>query len=101
MLSDFRRQLGYGGLLVLVLLIGIFRHPLGVVGPVLVVAQSALWMLGSMETYVGMDYQRAVAYTLILVGMFWNGTGAITLGILGTIRWDWIPVLLVGSLLGG
>ena len=56
-----------------------------------------LWLV----RWFGMDYQRAVAYTLILVGMFWNGTGAITLGILGTIRWDWIPVLLIGSLLGG
>jgi hypothetical protein len=42
-----------------------------------------------------------VAYTLILVGLFWNGTGAITLGILGDIRWDWLPALLVGFLLGG
>jgi len=56
-----------------------------------------LWLV----RWFGMDYQRAVAYTLILVGMFWNGTGAITLGILGTVRWDWIPVLLIGSLLGG
>lgn len=48
-----------------------------------------------------MDYQRAVAYTLILVGVFWNGAGAITLGILGEIRWDWLPALLLGSFLGG
>jgi len=33
--------------------------------------------------------------------MFWNGTGALTLGLLGTIRWDWLPALLLGSLLGG
>jgi hypothetical protein len=51
--------------------------------------------------WFGMDYQRAVAYTLILVGLFWNGTGAITLGLLGDIRWDWLPALLLGSLLGG
>lgn len=51
--------------------------------------------------WFGMDYQRAVAYTLILVGLFWNGTGAVTLGILGDIRWDWLPALLLGSLLGG
>ena len=56
-----------------------------------------LWLV----RWFGMDYQRAVAYTLILVGIFWNGTGALTLGILGNIRWDWIPMLLVGSLLGG
>lgn len=51
--------------------------------------------------WFGLDYQRAVAYTLILVGIFWNGAGAITLGILGDIQWDWLPALLAGSLLGG
>jgi hypothetical protein len=48
-----------------------------------------------------MDYQRAVAYTLIMVGLFWNGTGAITLGMVGEIRWDWLPALLAGSFFGG
>lgn len=51
--------------------------------------------------WYGMDYKRAVAHTLILVGMFWNGTGAITLGILGDVQWSWLPVLLLGSLMGG
>jgi uncharacterized membrane protein YfcA len=51
--------------------------------------------------WFGLDYKRAVAYTLILVGMFWNGSGAVTLGLLGTIEWGWLPVLLAGSLLGG
>lgn len=56
-----------------------------------------IWLVA----WFGLDYQRAVAYTLILVGIFWNGAGAITLGILGEIRWDWLPALLLGSLLGG
>lgn len=56
-----------------------------------------LWLV----RWFGLDYQRAVAYTLILVGMFWNGSGAVTLGLLGTIEWAWLPVLLLGSLLGG
>lgn len=51
--------------------------------------------------WFGMDYQRAVAYTLTMVGLFWNGSGAITLGILGDIRWGWLPALLLGSLIGG
>lgn len=51
--------------------------------------------------WFGLDYKRAVAYTLILVGMFWNGAGAVTLGLLGEIKWDWLPALLAGSLLGG
>ncbi len=56
-----------------------------------------LWLV----RWFGLDYKRAVAYTLILVGMFWNGTGAVTLGILGEIRWSWLPALLLGSLFGG
>ena len=56
-----------------------------------------LWLV----RWFGLDYRRAIAYTLILVGVFWNGTGALTLGILGEIRWSWLPALLLGSLLGG
>jgi uncharacterized membrane protein YfcA len=51
--------------------------------------------------WFGLDYRWAVTYTLILVGMFWNATGALTLGLLGDIRWSWVPALLAGSLLGG
>lgn len=56
-----------------------------------------LWLV----LWFGMDYQRAVAYTLTMVGLFWNGSGAIILGVLGDIRWDWLPALLLGSLIGG
>jgi uncharacterized membrane protein YfcA len=56
-----------------------------------------IWLI----RWFGLDYKRAVAYTLILVGLFWNGTGAITLGLLGEIKWNWLPALLLGSLLGG
>lgn len=56
-----------------------------------------LWLV----RWFGLDYKRAVAYTLILVGVFWNGTGALTLGLLAEIRWSWLPALLLGSLLGG
>lgn len=56
-----------------------------------------LWLV----RWFGMDYKSAVAYTLVLVGVFWNGSGAMTLGLLSTIAWDWLPALLLGSLLGG
>jgi len=56
-----------------------------------------LWLV----RWFGLDYKTAVAYTLILVGIFWNGAGAITLGMLSTIQWDWLPALLIGSLFGG
>lgn len=56
-----------------------------------------LWLI----SWFGLDYRRAVTYTLILVGMFWNGAGALTLGLLGDIQWGWMPALILGSLLGG
>lgn len=56
-----------------------------------------LWLI----RHFGLDYKRAVAYTLILCGFFWNGTGAVVLGILGTVAWGWMPALLAGSVLGG
>ncbi len=51
--------------------------------------------------WFGLDYKRAVAHTLILVGLFWNGSGGLTLALIGEVKWDWMPVLLVGSLVGG
>jgi uncharacterized membrane protein YfcA len=56
-----------------------------------------LWLV----RWFGADYRQAVAYTLILVGVFWNGSGAAALGILGEVQWNWLPALLAGSLLGG
>jgi len=58
---------------------------------------ATLWLI----RWFGLDYKRAVAYTLILVGLFWNGAGALTLGLQATVRWDWLPALLLGSLIGG
>ncbi len=56
-----------------------------------------LWLV----RWFGLDYKTAVSYTLVLVGLFWNGGGAITLGLLGEIAWEWLPPLIIGSLLGG
>jgi len=56
-----------------------------------------LWLV----RFFGLDYKRAVAYTLVLCGLVWNGTGALVLGFIGEIAWDWMPALLAGSLLGG
>src|SRR5574340_1404692 len=54
-----------------------------------------LWML----RWFGLDYTRAVAYTLILCGLVWNGIGALVLGMIGTAAWDWMPALLAGSII--
>ena len=51
--------------------------------------------------WFGLDYKHAVAYTLVMVGVFWNGAGAITVGLLSNIQWNWLLALLAGSFIGG
>jgi len=56
-----------------------------------------IWLV----SWFGLSYPIAVAYTLILVGIFWNGAGALFLGLQGNIEWYWVPSLLTGSVMGG
>tara|TARA_B100000214_G_scaffold56213_1_gene36061 strand:+ start:121 stop:894 length:774 start_codon:yes stop_codon:yes gene_type:complete len=56
-----------------------------------------IWMIAIFD----LSFSVAVAYTLIFVGIFWNGFGALSLGVTGNIIWRYIPVLIFGSLLGG
>ncbi|HQV41039.1 MAG: sulfite exporter TauE/SafE family protein [Moraxellaceae bacterium] len=56
-----------------------------------------LWLV----RWFGLDYVRAVSYTLVLVGLFWNGLGAAMLSVQAPVQWAWLPPLLAGSLLGG
>jgi len=81
----------FGGLMIF--LIGILNGSL--------TSGTGLFVTMWLVRWFGLDYKRAVAYTLILVGLFWNGSGAITLGLLTEIKWSWLPALLLGSLLGG
>ena len=55
-----------------------------------------LWLV----RWFGLDYKQAVAYTLILVGLFWNGAGAIALASQVEPLWEWLPALLIGAVVG-
>ncbi len=37
---------------------------------------------------------------LILVGLFWNSAGAITISLQQAPRWEWLPALLIGATAG-
>lgn len=56
-----------------------------------------LWLI----RWFGLDYKKAVAYTMVLVGLFWNGSGALAVNLLTPPQWNWLPILIVGSILGG
>ena len=62
---------------------------------------SGLFVTVWLVRWYGLSYPRAVAHTLILVGLFWNGSGALILGFSDEIHWSWVPALIVGSLVGG
>ena len=55
-----------------------------------------IWLI----RHFGMDYKRAVAYTLVLCGFAWNGTGALVMGLAGDVAWNWLPALITGSIAG-
>lgn len=64
-------------------------------------AGSGLFVTLWMVYWFGLDYKRAVAQTLVAVGLGWNGAGAITMGAVADVQWSWIPALILGSLIGG
>jgi len=75
-------------------LIGVFNGSLSSGSGLFVTVWLILWF--------GVDYKSAVMYTMTLVGIFWNLTGAIAVSLLGhPVYWAWVPVLLAGSFAGG
>lgn len=55
-----------------------------------------LWLV----RWFGLDYKTAVTYVLILVGLFWNSAGAITVSLQQAPRWEWLAALLIGATAG-
>ncbi len=49
----------------------------------------------------GIDFLKAISITFLSVGIFWNASGAIALSRIGTLPFNILMVLLLGSFLGG
>ena len=49
----------------------------------------------------GMTFKEAVGYTLLVVGLLFNLVGAITLYLISNIDMSILPILLIGSFIGG
>lgn len=64
-------------------------------------AGSGLFVTLWLVYWFGLDYRLAVAHTLIAVGLGWNASGAITMTLMAEVKWDWLPALVLGSLVGG
>jgi uncharacterized protein len=67
-----------------------------------IAAGSGLLVTIFLVRWFGCSYKQAIALTMISVGFFWNGIGAVAITVAGAeIYWQWLPILLVGSFLGG
>ena len=88
-ITYFRIIIGFIGLFVIGFLNGYLSSGTGLF--------VTIWMI----KIFNLSFSVAVAYTLILVGIFWNGIGAVSLGLSGNIIWNFIPILIIGSLIGG
>lgn len=64
-------------------------------------AGSGLFVTLWLVYWFGLSYRLAVAHTLIAVGLGWNASGALTMTLFAVVKWDWLPALLMGSLVGG
>ena len=49
----------------------------------------------------GMDFLRAISMTFFSVGIFWNALGAIFLGRIGSVPYNLLVLLIIGSFAGG
>ena len=49
----------------------------------------------------GMDFLRAISLTFLTVGIFWNFTGAIFLSKIGSVPFNLLIILIIGSFTGG
>ena len=56
-----------------------------------------IWLVA----WYGMSYKRAIVYTLLIVGLFYNAIGAVTLATYADVYWYILPALIIGSLIGG
>lgn len=67
-----------------------------------IAAGSGLLVTIFLVRWFGCSYKQAIALTMISVGLFWNGIGAVAITVAGAeIYWAWLPILLAGSFLGG
>ncbi len=65
-------------------------------------AGSGLLVTLFLVRWFGYSYKQAVALTMLCVGLFWNGIGGLAIVQAGApIYWPWLPILLLGSFIGG
>ncbi len=47
-----------------------------------------------------LDLKKAIFHTMVFVATIWNAIGAITVGALTAIYWQWVPAMIIASFTG-
>lgn len=47
-----------------------------------------------------LDLKSAIVHTMVFVATLWNAVGAVTVGALTAIYYQWVPILIIASFLG-
>ena len=78
----------------LLIFIGIINGSLAAGSGLLVTLYVVRWF--------GYSYKQSIAITMFCVGFIWNGVGGVAVAQAGApIYWPWLPILLLGSFVGG
>ena len=48
----------------------------------------------------GLDLKSAILHTMVFVRTIWNAVGAVTIGMVAPIHWQWIPTMIIATLMG-
>ena len=48
----------------------------------------------------GLDLKSAILHTMVFVATIWNAVGAVTIGMVAPIHWQWIPTMIIATLMG-
>ena len=77
---------------ILMIIIGMFSGSLS--------SGAGLFSTLTLVLVFGLDLKRAILHTMVFVATIWNAVGAITVGALTSIYWQWVPVLIIATFLG-
>ncbi len=76
----------------LIVLVGLFSGSLS--------SGAGLFSTLTLTLVFGLELKRAIYHTMVFVATIWNAVGAITVGAVTAIHWQWIPAMIVAAFLG-
>ena len=78
--------------IVLIALVGMFSGSLS--------SGAGLFATLTLAGVFGLELKRAIMHTMVFVATIWNAVGAVTVGAVTAIHWQWVPVMITAAFAG-